>query len=516
MSWLFGRSNIRSNPYSKYDSAPCMNKYDKIKNDIEQQIDAFDKIRGNNIRTEWDRINKYITNADKDLKECYKKQYVKVKLKDEEKIKNFKNICNRDRTCNNQATPATKPPITKAPTQRTCNKGKECKNEASVTDSVKSQSKLSSGAANTQSSERNVSQEQGQNKAVGQKSMQESVVSQSQTSIMPSESSVGTHDKASQKIVNRQSAISGVVETQERQYNASAPFGTSEPGSTPSDPSSQCIPGETSGLTCTSRGKNLGTIGIQTNPNCGKTLGTNKPEIQDSAGKFVAGQTRDAQDVSKGIFDVLPLTNRNSISGRHSDEDSLQTSTSGVGNDAEASGSVNSDSSEVSNAALGDVLSRDVDTNSITSVDTHPYDRTFGSESNSVPSVRGVTNGIEIKNGQELGSEHLCEGTSCSAEQVGELSDGSLDIYGKVMNAIKNNPQIIKTSAPIGIALLLGLLFKYTPLWRVLTKKNMKKGAVINEELNSVLQEPSIMDDERSIPFSYGAFEYSTFDQNVY
>ncbi|VUZ99982.1 PIR protein, partial [Plasmodium vivax] len=56
----------------------------------------------------------------------------------------------------------------------------------------------------------------------------------------------------------------------------------------------------------------------------------------------------------------------------------------------------------------------------------------------------------------------------------------------------------------------------FTPLWRVLTKKNRKIGAVINEELNSVLQEPSIMDDERSIPFSYGAFEYSSFDQNVY
>ncbi|SCA60126.1 hypothetical protein PVT01_000075300 [Plasmodium vivax] len=39
---------------------------------------------------------------------------------------------------------------------------------------------------------------------------------------------------------------------------------------------------------------------------------------------------------------------------------------------------------------------------------------------------------------------------------------------------------------------------------------NAEKGNEINQELHSVLQEPSIMDEERSIPFSYSAFEYSS------
>ncbi|VUZ99832.1 PIR protein [Plasmodium vivax] len=468
------------------------------------------------IRTEWDRINKYITNADKGLKECYEKQYVKVKLNDEEKIKNFKKTCNRNRTCDNRATPAKKTTITKAPEQRNCKDRDDCKKETSVTDGVKAQSKLSSGASNPQSSERNVSQEQSQNKADLQKLRQESVASQSQTSIMPSGSSDGTDDKASHKIVYPHSTTSGVVETQEQPLKALVTSGISEKGSLPSDHSSQSISGETSDLTCTSTGKVLDTIGIQTNPNCGKTLDSSNPEIHHSAGKVVEGQTIDAQDVSKGGSDGLPPANMNSGSGLFSGEYSLRTSTNGEGNDTVPSGSVNTDSSEVSNAAPGDVLSIDVGTNSMTSFDRPPYDRTSGSESNSVPSVRGAANGIEIQNGQEHRSEHLCDGTPCSAEQAGELTDGSLDIYGKVINAIQSNPQIIKTSAPMGIALLLGLLFKYTPLWRVLTKKNRKKGEGINEELNSVLQEPSLMDDERSIPFSYGAFEYSSIDQNVY
>ncbi|SCA60022.1 VIR protein [Plasmodium vivax] len=96
------------------------------------------------------------------------------------------------------------------------------------------------------------------------------------------------------------------------------------------------------------------------------------------------------------------------------------------------------------------------------------------------------------------------------AEDVGK------DFFGKIFEVISNKDHIIQASAPMGIVMLLGLLFKYTPLWRALTKKNSKKGASINQELHSVLQEPSIMDEERSIPFSYGAFQYSSFDQNSY
>ncbi|KMZ79026.1 hypothetical protein PVIIG_00417 [Plasmodium vivax India VII] len=113
-------------------------------------------------------------------------------------------------------------------------------------------------------------------------------------------------------------------------------------------------------------------------------------------------------------------------------------------------------------------------------------------------------------------NEHSYIGHTYSTEKGNELTNDKSDIFGKIFEVISNKDHIIQASAPMGIVMLLGLLFKFTPLWRVLTKKNRKKGAGINEELNSVLQEPSIMDDERSIPFSYGAFEYSTFDQNVY
>ncbi|SCA83637.1 VIR protein [Plasmodium vivax] len=454
--------------------------------------------------------------ADNELKECYEKRYVRVRLNDEEKIKKFKNRCNRDRTCNKRATPAKRTTITKAPEERNCKDRDDCKKETSVTDGVKSQSKLVPGATDSKSSEIKNPQEQGQNQADVQKSRPGSVTPQSLSGSTPSDGSFRTNGKKSQEFDHHHSTTSALAETQEKPLNDPSPSGIRGLYNSPCDPSSKCVLGKDSYLTCTSRENILDTNGIQTNPSCGKTLDINNPETEDSARKVIAGQTSSVQDVSEGISDGLPPANMNSGSGLFSGEYSLRTSTNGEGNDTVPSGSVNTDSSEVSNAAPGDVLSIDVGTNSMTSFDRPPYDRTSGSESNSVPSVRGAANGIEIQNGQEHRSEHLCDGTPCSAEQAGELTDGSLDIYGKVINAIQSNPQIIKTSAPMGIALLLGLLFKYTPLWRVLTKKNRKKGEGINEELNSVLQEPSLMDDERSIPFSYGAFEYSSIDQNVY
>ncbi|KMZ82509.1 hypothetical protein PVIIG_06336 [Plasmodium vivax India VII] len=448
-----------SNFFNRQD-AGCLNKYYTVKSDIERQIDTFNKIKGKKVHTEWDRLNALIINTDKELKDCYERGYVKVKLNDEEKIKKFKNRCNRDSTCNNRAAPVTKPTITKALAQKTCDKGEECKNETPATVDIKSKSKLPSGAANPQSSERKVSQEQGQNQDDEQKSRQGSVIPQSLSGSTPSDGSVRTNGKTSQEFLDHRSTTSSLAETQARPLNAPSASGIRRLDSSPCDPSSECVPKKDFHLTCTSREKILDISGIQTNPSCGKTLDINNPETEDSAGKVIAGQTSSVQDVYKGISDGLHPTNRNYSSIQRADDNSHPKAT-----DEERTGTVVPDSEntgreKVSSVGLARVPYSDVGTNSITSVDMPPYDRTSGSESNSVLFVRGATNGIEIKSGQEPGRERLCEGNSCGSEQVGELTDDNVDIFGKVMNAIQDNPQIIKTSMPIGIALLLGLLFK--------------------------------------------------------
>ncbi|KMZ95096.1 hypothetical protein PVMG_05968 [Plasmodium vivax Mauritania I] len=508
-SW-FGRYNIRSNPYSKYHSAPCMNNYANIKRDIIQKIEDFEKTTHDNFYKQWDQLNKYIIERDNELSDCYKKRFVKNKLNDDEAIKNFTKRCNAKRECNNGTSPAKKPPIIKPNTQRICKDRDSCKSKTPGRVDFKSQSKLIPGPTDSKSLEIKNPKEQVQNQADLQKLRQESVLSQSQSGSTPSGSSAGTNDKTSQEIVNHHSTTTAVVEAQAGPLNSSYPSGISELGSPPCDHSSQRISAETSDLTCTSRGKILDTIGIQTKQHSGKTLEDNNPQTQDSAGNVIAEKTSSDKDISSEIAHNLSPAESTSDSVQRAEVDPLPTATVGGSTDTVFSDSGKTGSEAVSSASLASA-SRDVGNNGVT------YD--------AISSVFKAPDGEikidKVSHDHTHDSEGLCIEGKCNEAQNAEItSDNNNDILGTLTHVFEviqeNKDNMIKASAPMGIVLLLTLIFKYTPLWRVLTKKNGKKGAGIIEELNSVVQEPSIMDDERSIPFSYGAFEYSAFDQNVY
>ncbi|CAG9484391.1 unnamed protein product [Plasmodium vivax] len=502
---MFGSYRWSFSNFFRRQDGGCLNKYYTVKSDIERQIEAFNNIKGKKVHTEWDRLNTFIINADKELKECYKNGHVKVKLTDVDEINNFINKCNRNRTCKNRATPANLPPIIKHTTQRTCNKGEKCKKKTAVTDDVKSQSRSVSGGANPPSSEIKIPQEQGQNQADGQKPRRESVVSQSQSITMPSGSSVGTNVNTSQEIVNHHSTTSAVVENQERPLNASSPPGNRGMDSPPSDHSLQRISGETSDLTYTSTGEILNSKDIQTNQYSGKTLDANNPQTQDSAGNVTAEQTSGGKDITSEIAHNLSPTESTSGSVQRVEVDPHPTATVGGSTSTVFSDSGKTGSEAVSSASLASA-SRVVGNNGVTYV----------AISNDFKAPDGEIKSDKVSHDHIYGSEGLCTEGTCNEAQNTEITSNNnnndtLGTLSRVFNVIQENKDnMIKASAPMGIVMLLGLLFKYTSLWRVLTKKNRKKGAGIIEELNSVLQEPSIMDDERSIPFSYGAFEYST------
>ncbi|KMZ77130.1 hypothetical protein PVIIG_05340 [Plasmodium vivax India VII] len=387
-SW-FGRYNIRSNPYSNYDSAPCMNKYHKIKNDIENKIDVFNKISGTNVHKQWDILNRLIMTKDQELKECYEKRYVKVKLNDEEKIKNFKRTCNRNRTCDNQATPAKKTTITKAPEQRNCKDRDSCKNETPARVDVKSQSKLSSAVGNPQRSEIKNPQEQGQNQADVQKLRQESVIPQFQSGSMPSVSSVGTNDKTSQEVVDHHSTTSGMVEPQKQQLDATVHSGNSELGSPLTDNSSQCISGETSDLICPSKEKNLDTRDIKSIQHSGNALDNNHSGSQDSFSKILAGGTGVDKDIIRETPLNLSPTESTSDSVQLAGEDPLPTANDSGSTGSLASDNKNTVSEEISSASLAGAPSSDADTNGITAVDISTNHRAPGGEINSVKDNHG-------------------------------------------------------------------------------------------------------------------------------
>ncbi|SCA60227.1 hypothetical protein PVT01_000079900 [Plasmodium vivax] len=240
-----------------------------------------------------------------------------------------------------------------------------------------------------------------------------------------------------------------------------------------------------------------------------ETFDGNLPGQKHISDQFLPINDGNDKAFSPNIRDTPFMTAGVSLGENHSDKDHVGASAKGVdlvsitssvqpGEETATEtvcgdvSTINSACSEIKNYSDGNLSNEDTDNDA-------SHDKTFCTEGSS-----GKT---------------LSNSASCNAEKGSEPlanNDNQLDIFGKFFEAISNKDHIIQASAPMGIVLLLTLLFKYTPLWRVLTKKNRKKGAGIIKELNSVVQEPSIMDDERSIPFSYGAFEYSSFDQNSY
>ncbi|KMZ89589.1 hypothetical protein PVBG_03310 [Plasmodium vivax Brazil I] len=503
MVWPFGRSNRPRNPYNKYNDGPCINKYATIKNEVEQQIDDFEKTNHVHFYQEWDKLNKYIIKKDNELKECYKKGHVRTQLNDEEEIKKFRKKCNRDGTCNNGTSPAKKPPITKPPVQVTCKESKGCKNK--TPESVDVKSKLVSGAANPHSSERNDSQEQGRNSAVEQKSRKISVIPQFQSGTTPSVGSVSTHGNASKEIVGQDSTTPGVLNTQKQQLNDSSPSGISELDRSSSDPFSECVSGRTSDLTCTLTEKILDTKGFQTSRNSGNPIVTNQSESQDSVSKIVEEETDSDKDITTKTAHNLSPNENTPDSLQRANEHSLTASTDGESPRAVVLDPEIADSEEDSSTSLDSSPSNDAGTNDITVVDI---------PTNYI-AVDGEIKSVNVPHDDTHGSEDSCKGTNCNTTQNTEVtSDNNNDILGKlsyVFNVIQDNKNnMIKASIPMGIILLLTLLLKYTPLWRILTKKKRKEPVAINEELHSVLQEPSFLDEETSIPFSYSAFEYSS------
>ncbi|SCA60060.1 hypothetical protein PVT01_000069000 [Plasmodium vivax] len=221
--------------------------------------------------------------------------------------------------------------------------------------------------------------------------------------------------------------------------------------------------------------------------------------MQTHQGGDVENQDNSHEIVVTQHSDKVSSLETASASEKPDDEGSVDRDNNGSGNNVEA-------------LALEDAIPLDAEKENIViapTVGVSSVDASLSPETSDDEAAHGGFNGDE-------GAFNAGIPSTENGNERDTNNGNILDTLSGFLNGIPNNPQIIKTSAPIGIALLLGLLFKFTPLWRVLTKKNRKKGAGINEELNTVLQEPSIMDDERSIPFSYGAFEYSAFDQNSY
>ncbi|KMZ83196.1 hypothetical protein PVBG_06032 [Plasmodium vivax Brazil I] len=477
-----------TNALRGFEQRTCIRDYAKLKSEIEKEIEAFNTKKHKDFYKEWDKINKNIIQKNNEISYCVNKGHVSVDLINLDNIKNFRLKCpNRYApTCSNSSPSQVRksPASKKTVSEESCKASKGCNKEITATELEKGKSQSISPEVDSKTvrSPGADPKHQHQKNSIRQDQRNTNIISQLQPSVSRSDPLVVAEVKESEQSDNGGSTSPN----REEAHAQTLPVvGPSKENTFENHPRDQQLQSATtvesdSGDSSQVRDSDENTpqsetlrdekVGVNTTDQQSKVVTV--PPRDNVDGQAVATNTRVPESAAEGVS-----PNQNNHQG-----DRISAST----------GNLSSPSAEL---------------------DTRNDNHTGSVTTNSEPSPV-ETACTEASSDQASGSE-----TPCSNREDSELFNDNGNILDRLKDffeSIPNNERVIKTSAPIGIALLLGLLFKFTPLWRVLTKKNRKKGAVINEELNSVLQEPSIMDDERSIPFSYGAFEYSTFDQNVY
>ncbi|KMZ86061.1 hypothetical protein PVBG_05460 [Plasmodium vivax Brazil I] len=476
MNWKSGRSNHFLEYLKKIKNRECTDKYFVALNEIGQKIDKIDKalkIPSKNSYKLWENVNNFIKEKNGELKECYERQYISLHLNKEDKIINFSKICTNDGKCNTGNTQVKKPTATKTEIKGTCKGERNCEKQAPTAraEQITPKTKPLLSDTITVSSPRSDPKIQGQKATAGQESRNANVSTQPQRSITNLAPPVVAEVEVSEHKVHQDSMISEQDKAQKEQLAVSE---SSKVNLEDTPPRAPFVPTATNDVSATGHSSGVidpGKNTIQSKLPCNETFDGNLSCQHHISDQDLARNEGNDKALSSNIHHVGASPKvADLVSATSSEQPGEERGTEMVSGDVST---INSEGSDIKN--YSDEKSSNADTDT-----------------------------------QDSPNKILCaEGSSDKMLSIADNGNKS-DIFEKFLEAISNKDHIIQTSAPMGIVMLLGLLFKFTPLWRVLTKKNRKKGAGIIEELNSVVQEPSIMDEERSIPFAYGSFEYSS------
>ncbi|VVA00061.1 PIR protein [Plasmodium vivax] len=531
MAFFSPLASRASQLYQRYQGVGCTSDYHKTKTEIEQKIATLDETNPRHFCKHCRKMKEMIINKDAEFKKCPVDKSNKLKLIDvNDDIQRFIDECITFNECVLKRSARNKQVTLKSTNTDLCGKNRRCNNGQAPKDGVvsKEQPRLATEASKSGGSLWQKSQSTRVEQAEGKDLKQKMLVSKTPMIANTLSNFVKTQHGESESVNNNQSITSAQVETSTQPLTASGQKITTEvdnhaisptplsssghesdsgipvPGShtnkgpvpknSPDDQSYRNTPGEQDTAENIALGKDLAREVVVT-----KAPGSEVPAGEGFVQTYHRGPNADGLQSSSSDTSNVAAT-RVHVESAHSDTVKTYGDTSdNVNGEAVDHEHQGSKGSEVKDS----VIERFAHPGTIhDNISNGRRDDTKISDDNGA--------GDELRRG-----EGSCTVPPCITGKGNELSNDQSNIFSKFVDAISNKDHIVQAS-PMGIVLLLSLLFKFTPLWRVLTKKNRKKGASINEELNSVLQEPSIMYDERSIPFSYGAFEYSSFDQNSY
>ncbi|CAG9472689.1 unnamed protein product [Plasmodium vivax] len=510
--------------YQQFNDNRCLTDFAKFKNEIEQKISALNRKNPNAFCNECVKVKESITGKDREFKKCYVGRSKKLNLiEDNIDIKSFIDECIVFPECVRKRSAHNRPVPLRSTNTGLCEKNDRCNNENSRTRGVgrKEQQGLDTETSRTGSSRTQKPQSTGAQQVEGKDSKQETIVSQTRTIANTLPNPVTTQHGGSESVKNHQHITSEQVETSTQPSTTSGHKSTKDVDSHALSPPPLSRSDQKSDSDIPLEQSHTDIDPIQKNSTDDKPDG-NSPGERDTAAQIDVKQdiahqagvteTPDSAVHADKVFVQKDLSGSNVDRLKPASTDTGNVAASHVHNNRRHLGNVVIDG-ETFDKVYGEAVVHD-----------HPGTRSpeikdsVTERSNDSDTIHGITSDgggdhTEVSNVNNAGSEtqsnaSSCIGNPCSNEQSTEINSHNSETLGMFNHISKilleNQGHMINASIPMGIVLLLNFFLK------VLTKKNMNKGAGINQELHSVLQEPSIMDEERSIPFSYSAFEYSS------
>ncbi|CAG9481976.1 unnamed protein product [Plasmodium vivax] len=491
MTWWTGRSNNNRSALQKLQEVRCISNYHQCKAEIEHKIHTFRYNRSKLFCSKCIELRDDIIQRSKGLQECYNSSKL-LPIEDTDKINEFINKCPDLRKCLNPPNkPVSKPVVSKGQKADSCTGHGNCKEKIVTPDEQASKAApvITAGISQAKRSEEKASLKD-RGHSDGEQLRDGKVILQTKPEANPPGDSVRTQDEGSKSTVNLPSVSTEETGTPMQYVSPPSTLTSIELGTTPSSLSSQSSVTIGSHSSSNTQVEDLNKGGPITNLSGVQIEGANQLQNIDVAAQNNQGLARDnTHAIETSVGTVSGSTSSRGDKADYdesSSEDANDRLTNDqIGNAVVDQGNPDSRGSHIQVANSGDLDVRDESHSMYTNESIHPTNNSdFDTTSVKVP-------------GSEL--------TYGNANEVG--------IFNQIFNTIQRNKKnVINTSIPMGIVLLLSLLFKYTPLWRILTKRNRNrnKRSHMNEKLQRVLQQPSIGSEERSIPFSYSAFEYKS------
>ncbi|VUZ93023.1 PIR protein [Plasmodium vivax] len=492
--------------YQKLYGPKCMSDYIKTKTDFEQKIDAIPYNTSIFFCKKCIALKSDIIEKTKGLQQCYNSSQLHP-IESIVNIKEFIDKCPDLPNCSYPPNnPVRKPVASKVQKTYSCPGSRNCEGKTVIPDEQKSKAPPGISARNPQAgrSEEKSSLKEDRGHSDGNELRDGKVILQTKPEANPPSDSVRIQDKGSEPTVNQPSVSTDKAVTPTPHVSTPPTFTSTEFGTAPSAHSSQSsVPRDSHSTGSTQEDLNIG--GPTTNLAGVQIEGLNQLRNID-----VGGPTNLAGVQIEGANQLqnIDVAAQNSQGLAHDNTHAIETSVATT-TDIGSTGAVDSDpentgTEEDSSASLASSPSGDEGNSGITEVDI----------SNDVKAPDGESHNVIISHDHRHDSRTICNESTCRETRNNELTDDGGDkshIFNQIFSTIQaNKGNVIKTSIPMGIVLLLSLLFKYTPLWRLLTKRKRNKRSHMNEKLQRVLQQPSIASEERSIPFSYSTFEYSS------